>query len=470
MISFSPPTSLGKRLSILLALQVFAGLVLISVTVYWSIANHLDLRREQSLTEKQGAIYHLIAEAQPTGQVEELIHRLDDFLAGHEELALRIKDELGEELYQSPTDRYAHHLGGQPGSSEFRQMEFPVQSTGEHSDTLYATLSYNRQVDDALLNNLAVTLALVSFLGALLVSRGVFWLVARALRPVKDLAGQTQLLNADSLGSKLDGSAQPTELQPLVTQFNALLERLSLSYRQLEGFNADVAHELNTPLTTLITSTELALRRPQSQESLRDLLGSNLEELQRMSGIIRDMLFLSRADCGGQARRSQVDSLQALAREVVDYHEAALIEAGIDLTLSGDASGAVDIPLIKRALSNLLGNGLRYADPDSVIKIDIDQYADHIKLSVVNQGKPIEPMHQERLFDRFFRADPSRTLAEAHHGLGLSIVAGIARMHGGEPFVNSSGGTTRIGFSILTKTPGLPLSSVEDCYAVRVNA
>lgn len=446
--------SLGKRLSFLLALQVFAGLVLVSGTVYLSIANHLDQRRERSFGEKRGAIYHLIAEAQPLGLVAELIHRLDDFLAGHEELALHIEDERGVVLYQNPPDQSA--------LSDHRQMEFPVQSNGEGSDTLYATLSYNSRADNALLNQLALTLTLVSFLGALLVSRGVFWLVARGLRPVNDLAAQTRELNADSLGSKLDGSAQPTELQPLVMQFNALLERLSLSYEQLEGFNADVAHELNTPLTTLITSTELALRRPQDLDRLRELLGSNLEELQRMSGIIRDMLFLSRADRGGQARRSPVDSLQALAHEVVDYHEAALAEARIELVLSGDASGSVDSPLIKRALSNLLGNALRYANPDTVVELDIEQLPDTIVLSVINQGEPIQPTHQERLFDRFFRADPSRSMAEAHHGLGLSIVAGIARMHGGVPFVTSSVDGTRIGFSVLTKTPEPFVDDSED--------
>jgi two-component system heavy metal sensor histidine kinase CusS len=147
--------------------------------------------------------------------------------------------------------------------------------------------------------------------------------------------------------------------------------------------------------------------------------------------------------------------ISAIVREVADYHEAALAEGDVELTVSGDAAGAVDVSLIKRALSNLLGNAIRYATPGTPIEIRIEQQPDSIELSVTNQGEPVEPMHQERLFDRFFRADASRAMGEAHHGLGLSIVAGIARMHGGAPFVNSSLGGTTIGFSVLTRSQTL---------------
>ena len=128
-----------------------------------------------------------------------------------------------------------------------------------------------------------------------------------------------------NLHHRLDGAEQPLELVPLIDQFNALLERIENAYSQMEGFNADVAHELCTPLATLIANNELALRRPE-QEDMREVLASNLEELHRLTAIVNDMLFLSQADRGVGARRAPVVSLASMAADVLDYHEAALAE------------------------------------------------------------------------------------------------------------------------------------------------
>ncbi len=111
---------------------------------------------------------------------------------------------------------------------------------------------------------------------------------------MRRLVGQTRALSADSLHQRLDGDEQPLELVPLIDQFNALLARIEKAYSQMEGFNADVAHELCTPLATLIANNELALRRPE-QADMREVLASNLEELHRLTGIVNDMLFLSQS-------------------------------------------------------------------------------------------------------------------------------------------------------------------------------
>ena len=133
----------------------------------------------------------------------------------------------------------------------------------------------------------------------------------------------------------------------------------------------------------------------------------------------------------------------------MDYHDAALTEAGLTVDIQGDGAGNLDASLLKRALSNLLGNATRYAAPHSTVKVRIRApAAGVIELSVTNQGPRIPAEHVPRLFDRFYRADPSRTQANANHGLGLSIVAAIARMHGGEPFVASCDDETRVGLIV----------------------
>ena len=232
-------------------------------------------------------------------------------------------------------------------------------------------------------------------------------------------------------------------------QFNALLQRIQAAYAQLDGFNADVAHELNTPLATLITSTELALRKPREAQALLELLGVQLEELQRVSAMVKDMLFLAQADRGAKARRSPVASLRALAQSVADYHEATFAEAELELLIVGEASGNFDPPLLKRALSNLLSNACRYALPGSLVEIRIAPLEpNQVRLSVSNlssSGTEIKPQDLPRIFDRLYRSDSARSQPGSHHGLGLSIVAAVARMHAGQPLAHSAAGQTEVG-------------------------
>ena len=291
-----------------------------------------------------------------------------------------------------------------------------------------------------------MTLTALALFGSLAVSAGGFLIVRWGHVPLQHLVDQTRDLAADTIDKRLDGSAQPGELQPLVEQFNALLERLERAYEQLEGFNSDVAHELNTPLSIIITSTELALRKERDPEALRDTLGSNLEDLHRVSGIIKDMLFLSQSERGARARRTHVPSLAAVAYDVANYHEAALSDAELHVEITGDVVGEFDVPLIKRAISNLLGNATRFAERGSTVRIELTPHGEGVvALAVINRGQTIAAEHLPRLFDRFYRADPSRAQAESHHGLGLAIVATIARMHGGQPFAQSVDGQTSIG-------------------------
>src|SRR5262249_42109647 len=152
------------------------------------------------------------------------------------------------------------------------------------------------------------------------------------------------------------------------------------------------------------------------------------EELQRLAALVNDMLFLSQSDRGAVARRGQAVSLAGLAHQVVEFHEAPLAEAGLAGPVGGDVQAAVDEALFKRAVSNLLGNAIRYASPGSriVIRIGPDA-AEEVLVVVENAGPAIAPQHLTRVFDRFFRVEPGRPDSQSHHGLGLAIVAAIAR-------------------------------------------
>lgn len=443
-----PSLALGERLSIWLAAQTFAGLGLVSMAVYLFAAADLDARQNESLQHKRELVEHVLAEAHSDRDLPDLLHKLDDFFLGHRDMVLTLLRPDGQTLYNNASRPDA--------ASRLKWVSFAYPHWDPAGGKLSARMALDTAADDQFLQRLAAALMGASMVGALLVSAGSFVLVRLGLRPVRSLVMQTKGLAAENLHQRLDGSLQPRELQPLVQQFNALLARLNRAYEQLEGFNADVAHELRTPLATLITSTEVAMRQQDLPEATLDLLGSNLEDLRRMAGIVNDMLFLSHANSGTAARREAVKSLAALAHDVAEYHEAAIAEAGLQLRIHGDAAGEFDAPLLKRALSNLLGNATRYATAGSTIQVELSALPDDaVSVAVINEGPAIASTHLPRLFDRFYRADPARARASVNHGLGLSIVAAIARMHGGEPFASSGQGATRIGLTLGSARPAV---------------
>ena len=435
--------ALGARLSKWLALQVFISFAVVSVVVFVVIDNYLSSRQADELEEKRVHIEHLFDEGSGKDASEELWHKLDDFLASHHELQIEIYSSNGDTLYQG-ANQFA-----EAGNDGFTALSFPTPLLYGTVPNGVATIIYDNHADRELLKWLAFALAFASILASIAVATGAAWVVKREMRSVETLVSQIHQISASTLESRLDGAQQPQELQPIVIQFNELLDRLSDSYKQLENFNADVAHELNTPLTTLITSCELELRNADQNSSMDEVLGSNLEELHRMSEIIKSMMFLSRAERGSRPRCVEVSSVAEIISDVVDYHEAMLGEANVEVAIQGDEKGEFDVPLLKRAISNLLGNAVRYATPSSMITVTISGVDDtHIDITVMNLGESIETDALTLLFDRFYRAEASRSMADKHHGLGLSIVAAIARMHGGVPHAESANNETRIGFTL----------------------
>ena len=429
--------SLGRRLSGWLALQSLMGLVAVCAAVYVVTVMSFQARQSETLRQKEAQVRHLLSETVGGLDGATLRHKLDDFLVGYQNLSLHLYRADGTTFYAKSRDQLA-----EPGT---RELRFAIPMAASDGANIRAILTLDTRDEDRLLRRFGLTLLAAAMAGTAFVSAGGYALVRLGLRPLRDLVEQTRALAADTLHRRLDGSAQPEELQPLIGQFNELLSRLAASYEQLEGFNADVAHELCTPLATLIGSTELALRKARGAEELREVLGSNLEDLQRVAGIVQDMLFLSQCDRGAHARRKRVDSLAGVALKIADYHEAAYAEAGLDLMVTGEASGDFDAALLQRALSNLLANATRHAERGSVVRIEISRTGEEVRLVVVNRGAPIAPEHLPRLFDRFYRVDRSRSEADRSHGLGLSIVAAIAKMHGGRPIARCIDGETAVG-------------------------
>ncbi len=440
MTAASTPTSIQASLSRWFALQTLVGLSAVCAIIYAFTAWSFHLKQESEFERHVELVVHLLRESQDDPQQFALRHKLDDFFRSHDDIGI-VLDTEGRRFYES---------GPMDASTRWRWISADLKDVPQLGSDPKLWLGVDVREDEKLLRRLGLTLLVVAVLGSMGVSLTGVLLVRRGLKPLQRLADQMAATGPEFSSSRIDASTHALELVPWIDQFNALLERAEQAYRQLEAFNADVAHELRTPLANMIAEVEVELARPRTPEALRDALISNLEETRRLSAIVADMLFLSKSDRGATARRSAPVSLAAQVSAVAEFHEAELEQAGLRVRVGGDAMVRIDVSLVRRALSNLLGNAIRYATPGTTIEIGIEAGREATWLRVADRGVEVPPDALPHLFKRFFRAERSRSLSSAHHGLGLAIVAAIARMHGGEVHARSSAGLTEISFSVGT--------------------
>ncbi|MBS4036759.1 MAG: heavy metal sensor histidine kinase [Hydrogenophaga sp.] len=439
--------SIGRRLSLLLAIQTVVGLGVLLACIYAVNVMLFKAKHEEQLQNYAKVMVDIARAGEERGGRAEALAKLAWSAERRPGTYMEVQDASGQTVYRDPPPPFDVSAR----SSKSLGFALPLANIEGWQARVWLDCSQDARTGQ----RMALLLVAVVIAGGALAGWGTFWRVRCSLRPLIDVADQTRAIDVARLDQRLSLAEPAEELQPVIEQFNGLMGRVERAYLQLEGFNADVAHELRTPLANLIGQTELALSRERPAAELADTLASNLEELNRLAGMVNDMLFLAQADRGVKARRGEPVALSALVHQVLEFHEAPLSEADLSVEVAGEQRAAVDAPLVKRALSNLLGNAIRHATPGTRITVRLDpDDAGGVRLWVENQGDPVPQHHLPRLFDRFFRVDSSRCeLDRPHHGLGLSIVAAIARMHEGSPMAESTPERTRIGFSLAHPTP-----------------
>jgi len=271
------------------------------------------------------------------------------------------------------------------------------------------------------------------------------WVAARrGLEPIRRIAALAHKISASRLDERLAIDQVPPELSDLAAALNAMLARLEDSFRRLSHFSSDIAHELRTPVGSLLTATEVALARTRSTDEYREILYSNLEEYNRLSRMIGDMLFLAKADNGLIVPRRETVDLALETQELFGFYEALAEEKGVGLMLEGAGIIRGDRLMIRRALSNLLSNALRHTLRGNSVKVSVDQLdSGQTRLAIVNPGEEIAPENLSSLFDRFYRLDASRQKTSDGAGLGLAITRSIVEAHQGSIIASSANGTIR---------------------------
>ncbi|MFH8135723.1 heavy metal sensor histidine kinase [Pantoea osteomyelitidis] len=282
----------------------------------------------------------------------------------------------------------------------------------------------------------------------LLIATLGYLVLRRGLRPLRKMAQEATKIHPASLSTRLSTENAPRELQQLIISFNDMLERLAEGYQRLTQFSADLAHEIRTPVGALMGHCQVALYQPRSVEEYETLLANNMEVLERISRLVENILFLARASNARSVLTIARIDVAAEITRVQEYFEGLAEERQMILECAVKGVVYADTMLFQRAVSNLVANAVRYGREGSTITISARPQAKGIDIHVTSQGNPVPPEMLDKLFDRFYRADSSRSEGGSSSGLGLSIVQAIMALHQGSVKVTSSDqGETRFTLS-----------------------
>ena len=449
--------SMQARLTLLLgAIALFVSSVA-GATLFWALKREVERQEITEVSGKLELIDHLIDMQNSASGLHDLAATFDQMRAGQGQLGIWIVDAQGQAVYGGAAPETLETTDGRqvllqtPDGGRMRGLRVAMNDRILPGAQLTVAVSTRTSAQFLYAYGTALALICALWVGATVVLAA--WAVRRSMAPARRLSGQAAAIQPDNLARRLPLQDTDRELHELVRSFNRTLDRLQTAYQQMEGFNADVAHELRTPLATLINGTQVMLSSPRDAAELRDALESNLEELEDLKTLVNDMLFLARADRGERAADLAPVSLAAEARRVAEYYEATLEEHAVRLRCVGDATVAANRGLARRALANLISNAIKATPPGGEIVLTCTPTARGARVTVHNPGTPIPPADLPRIFDRFFRSGQTRAPRSEGHGLGLAIVRAIARMHGGDVDAASGAAGTVVGITFNNPAP-----------------
>ena len=326
------------------------------------------------------------------------------------------------------------------GEPSIRIISVPVR----HGEALVNIVRVGTSLQslDETLHRLLIIL-LITMPLALMASLGGGWFLAgRALRPVGAITQAAQRITEGDLTQRLAVPETHDEIGRLATTFNAMIGKLEASFKQVRQFTSDASHELRTPLTVLKGEAELALRRPRAADDYRAVLESGLEEIDRMSRIVDELLFLSRADLGEIKMESKPVRLDLLLEDLkrqadVLGHEQAV---HIVIRLLEPATVGGDDMRLRELFLNLLDNAIKYSAPGGQVDLALTKQERMARVSISDHGIGISTDEQIRIFDRFYRTDAARAHTKKGTGLGLAICKWIVEAHHGTIEVRSEPG------------------------------
>ena len=444
------PLSIGARLTVWYSLILALSLCLFSGIAYFAMIHSIRVTVDPALRQRVQAVRNIIQEDAPSG----LAALQDEFreLADSEgaDARLRVAYEHGAVIF-APADlqaaREPRRLQDTPrpftsrlGNARYRFLRETLDVSGKRYDIEVA--SSLRDYDEALERfRIVMYSAAPAFL--ILAALGGYWLSRRALAPVDEITQAARNIGAKDLSQRLAVPRSSDELHRLADTLNGMLSRIEAAFQRVTQFTADASHELRTPVSVLRTSAELALRKPRSEAEYREALARILEESERVSHLIDQLLVLARADSGSSAlpmaRTDLSAALQAACSEAKVLAEAKQLKFSQlvptdSVWVQGDAAS------LQRLFMILLDNAVKYTPIGGEITVRLSSDDGQAVAAIRDSGVGIAPEDLSHVFERFYRSDRARSRESGGTGLGLAIGRWIAQTHRGDIRVESSPG------------------------------
>ncbi|WP_116123242.1 heavy metal sensor histidine kinase [Paraburkholderia sp. BL6669N2] len=442
MIRRVVPRTLRARLTVLIILSTSAILALSGLALYQALRGRLESNSIEQMSGTMAALRTHLAGIQTVKGIAGDAQTLTDHLHGHPHMGLAIYDTAGRRLLStagfkpyaplSATGLKRARVALTRAGSNLRYLLESAPLNDGIGPQMRVVVQYDRTSDQGLLNAYAYTALVIEVLGVLLAAAFAYGIAMLGLLPLRRLVARAEAMSTSGLAQPLPELHVSGELKELEQAFNGMLARLDESFTRLSQFSANLAHDMRTPLTNLLAAAQVALSQRRSAEDYRDVIESSVDEYQRLSRMIEDMLFLARSDQADTLLSLRSLDAVAEAERVAGYYETVAEDVHVKIKVTGEGTVHADLLLFQRALSNLLSNALVQAPQGTSIIIDCKEEPDATTLSVSDSGAGIEARHLERIFERFYRVDPSRHGSASGTGLGLAIVKSIMKSHGGQ--------------------------------------
>ncbi len=457
------PLSLATRLTVLFTVAAAIVFPVFGWVISGEMENHFEEGDTAELKVIADAVYQALAGVRSPSDLAPVERRFDDILIGHHSASLYIARDDGRLVYAS--DPHPDLAAVSHATTESLERD-SIQQRSQGGNT-YRVLARRMGGDEDALPDVHTivvatpidyhltflaefrrTLWLMVVSGIVIVSAMGWVAVRQGHTPLREIVNRMRRVSASEGAEEIPPETVPRELGDLAVSFNEMLRRVDESFRRLTNFNADIAHELRTPITNLMTQTQVSLSRARTVDEYQEILYSNMEEYERMAQMVGDMLFLAQQDNGASKRESADVDLAAEVRSLFDYYEGWAEELGVALSLDGKANIIGDRLLLQRALSNLLSNAIRHTPAGGSVRVTLRTTGDATTIVVENPGTPIPSADVLKIFDRFFRIDPSRQRRGEGAGLGLAIVKSIVDVHDGAIEATSDDSGTRFRITI----------------------
>jgi two-component system, OmpR family, heavy metal sensor histidine kinase CusS len=455
------PLSLAARLMAWFAASAFALVFVVTGSLYWALARGLAQADDETLLDKVHVVASLLSAPHPDAAV--ITQEIGEDADAPRRTYVRIVSPSGAVLHETPGMATELPIGLFPpvarGSASIRgadgrpfrglsQRLAPVAGRARDVVEVATDVTEDQRLLDRYRADLAIVLGL-----ALLASAGAGYQIVRAgLRPVHRIAQAAEAIGASTLDNRLEVGGLPAELRSLALTFNAMLERLHDSFSRLRQFSDDIAHELRTPLNRLLIASEVALTQAKTVADYRDALAANIDSCAQLSQMVQSLLFLARSEnAATRIARERIELGRELAA-IEEFYEPLVSDAGLRLSVSctQGLAAELDRSLLQRAIGNLVANAIAHTPRGGAIRIDVRDAGVGLAIEVADTGHGIAEEHLPHVFDRFYRADPTRGAASGNLGLGLAIVKGIAALHGGSVEIQSARGA---GTSVTLHLP-----------------